>query len=199
VHKIRHGGEIEHLGIGTAVMAVSGLVNVFVSRHLFRVARAEGSIALEADAHHLSTDVYTSLGVAGGLAIVWVTGRSIVDPIVAILVALFILKIGVGLTLDAVQHLLDRGLPAEEVAHVEAILRGEPMVMDVHRLRTRKSGSMRHVDVHVVIRGDVPLSEAHQVVRRLEEAIGRQLAPVQTVIHLDPSDVIPAGRITIIQ
>ncbi len=199
LQKIRQGGEVEHLGIGTAVMAVSGCVNVFVSRHLFRVARAEGSIALEADAHHLSTDVYTSLGVAGGLAIVWVTGQSIVDPIVAILVALFILKIGVGLTLDAVQHLLDRGLPAEEVFRIEAILRAEPMVMDVHRLRTRKSGSMRHVDVHVVIRGDAPLSEAHQVVHRLEEAIGRQLAPIQTVIHLDPSDVIPAGRITIIQ
>ncbi len=194
VQKIAHGGEVEHLGVGTAVMAVSGIVNVLVSRHLFRVARAQGSLALEADAHHLSTDVYTSLGVAAGLAVVWVTGKTIVDPIVAILVALFILKIGVGLTLDAVQHLLDRRLPPEEVARIEQILRAEPAVLDVHRLRTRKSGSLRQVDVHVVMRGDILLSEAHQVVKRLESAVEHELAPAETVIHLDPEDVIPADR-----
>lgn len=194
VQKILHGGEVEHLGIGSAVMAVSGIVNVLVSRHLFRVARAEGSLALEADAHHLATDVYTSLGVAAGLVIVWITGRAIVDPIVAILVAVFILKIGVGLTFEAVQHLLDRRLPDEEVARIERMLRAEPAVVEIHRLRTRKSGSLRFVDVHVVMRGDVPLSEAHQVVQRLETAVERQLAPAQTVIHLDPEDVIPAER-----
>jgi cation diffusion facilitator family transporter len=194
VQRIRHGGEVEHLGVGTAVMAVSGLVNVFVSRHLFRVARAEGSLALEADAHHLSTDVFTSLGVAVGLAIVWVTGKAIVDPVVAILVALFILKIGVGLTFNAVQHLLDRRLPAEEVKRIEAILLAEPSVLEIHRLRTRKSGSVRHVDVHVVMRGDVTLSEAHEVVHRLEAALERDLAPAEPVIHLDPIDVIPAER-----
>jgi cation diffusion facilitator family transporter len=194
VQKIAHAGEVEHLGIGTAVMAVSGIVNVLVSRHLFRVARAEGSLALEADAHHLSTDVYTSLGVAAGLAIVWVTGKTIVDPIVALLVALFIFKIGIGLTIEAVQHLLDRRLPAEEVARIERILRAEPAVLEVHRLRTRKSGSVRQVDVHIVMRGSVPLSEAHQVVKRLEAAVEHQLAPAETVIHVDPEDVIPADR-----
>ncbi len=99
-------------------MVVSVVVNIVVSRHLFRVAKQEDSLALEADAHHLSTDVYTSLGVAVGLAVVWgcahVTGGStaldIVDPIVAIAVALFILKIGVDLTKNAVGHLLDRTL-----------------------------------------------------------------------------------------
>jgi cation diffusion facilitator family transporter len=189
-----HGGEVEHLGVGTAVMAVSGIVNVLVSRHLFRVARAEGSLALEADAHHLSTDVYTSLGVAAGLAIVWITGKTIVDPIVAILVALFILKIGVTLTVDAVQHLLDRRLPPDEVARIEQILLADPAILEIHRLRTRKSGSLRQVDVHVVMRGTVPLSEAHEVVERLEAAIESQLAPAETVIHLDPEDVIPADR-----
>jgi cation diffusion facilitator family transporter len=195
VQRIRHGGEVEHLGAGTAVMAFSAVVNILVSRHLFRVARAEGSLALEADAHHLSTDVYTSAGVAVGLAVVWATGATIVDPIVAILVALFILKIGVTLTIDAVQHLLDRGLPPEEVRRIEAILRAEPMVLDVHRLRTRKSGSLREVDVHVAMSGTVPLADAHAVVGRLEGAIEREFAPAHAVIHVDPFEVLPPGRV----
>jgi cation diffusion facilitator family transporter len=194
VQKILHGGEVEHLGAGTAVMVVSTVVNVFVSRHLFRVARAEGSLALEADAHHLSADVFTSLGVAAGLAIVWATGYAIVDPIVAVLVALFILRIGVTLSVDAVQHLLDRGLPAAEVGRIQAILSAEPAVLESHRLRTRKSGSVRHVDVHVVLRGDVPLAQAHDVAHRLEAAIQQELAPALAVIHLDPAEVLPPER-----
>ncbi len=129
-----HGGEVEHLGAGTAVMAVSVVVNIVVSRHLFKVARQEDSLALEADAHHLSTDVFTSLGVAVGLAVVWgyrawtggSTALDIVDPIVAILVALFILKIGAGLTKNAVGHLLDRGLPEAELEVIRGILRNHP-------------------------------------------------------------------------
>jgi cation diffusion facilitator family transporter len=194
VGKLLHGGEVEHLGAGTAVMGFAALVNALVSRHLFRVARAEGSLALEADAHHLSTDVYTSAGVAVGLAVVWITGRTIVDPIVAILVALFILRIGVKLTIEAVQHLLDRSLPEAEVREIERILRSEPMVLETHRLRTRKSGSVRHIDVHVVMAGSVSLGEAHEVTRRLEAEIERRLAPSQTIIHLDPLDVLPPER-----
>jgi cation diffusion facilitator family transporter len=194
VRKILHGGEIEHLGAGTAVMIVSTIVNVFVSRHLFRVAKAEGSLALEADAHHLSTDVFTSLGVAAGLAVVWATGYAVVDPIVAVLVALFILRIGLRLTVDAVQHLLDRGLPAEDVQQIERVLGSDPDVLDWHRLRTRKSGSLREVDVHVVLRGEVPLAQAHGVAHRLEVAILEQLRPAHAVIHLDPAEVLPPDR-----
>lgn len=194
VQKILHGGAVEHLGAGTAVMLVSTVVNVFVSRRLFKVAKAEGSLALEADAHHLSTDVFTSLGVAGGLAIVWATGYAIVDPIVAVLVALFILRIGVRLTIDAVQHLLDRGLPADEIQQIGQILAADPDVLDWHRLRTRKSGSLRHVDVHIVLRGEVALTQAHAVAHRLELAIQRQLPPAHAIIHLDPAEVLPPER-----
>ena len=194
VRRIRHGGAVEHLGLGTAVMVVSGVVNVFVSRYLFKVARAEGSLALEADAHHLSTDVFTSLGVAGGLAVVWATGYQILDPVVAIGVALFILRIGVRLTFDAVQHLLDRRLPADQVKRIAEILRSEPAVLEAHRLRTRKSGSVNQVDVHIVMSGAATLAETHAVVGRLEASIEREFAPVHTVIHVDPPDVLPPER-----
>jgi cation diffusion facilitator family transporter len=202
VRKILHGGEVEHLGVGTAVMLVSAAVNVFVSRHLFRVAKQEDSLALEADAHHLSTDVYTSLGVAAGLAVVlgWrtVTGGSraldIVDPIAAIAVALFILKIGIDLTKDAVGHLLDRRLPEAELETIHAILRGQPGLLEWHDLRSRKSGSQRHVDVHVTMRGDATLTEAHALAGSIEQAIAEALPPAHAVVHVDPIDVLPPER-----
>jgi cation diffusion facilitator family transporter len=200
--KILHGGEVEHLGLGTAVMAVSAGVNVFVSRHLFAVAKREDSLALEADAHHLSTDVITSLGVAVGLAVVWAwrtftggsTALDVVDPVVAILVALFILKIGIDLTRNAVGHLMDQRLPDAELKTVEAILDRQPAVLEWHELRTRKSGSRRYVDVHVTMRGDASLVESHGVAQAIEEEIARTLAPASAVVHVDPLDVLPPAR-----
>jgi cation diffusion facilitator family transporter len=200
--RIVRGGEVEHLGLGTAVMAVSVVVNILVSRHLFRVAKQEDSLALEADAHHLSTDVFTSLGVAAGLAVVWgwrtATGGSdaldVIDPIVAIGVALFILKIGVDLTRTAIGHLLDRGLPDAEVQTIQGILRRQPAVLEWHGLRTRKSGSQRYVDVHVTMRGDESLADAHAAARAIEDEIARALPPANAVVHVDPLDVLPPER-----
>jgi cation diffusion facilitator family transporter len=202
VRKIVHGGEVEHLGAGTAVMLVSTAVNILVSRYLFKVAKQEDSLALEADAHHLSTDVFTSLGVASGLAVVWGwrtwTGGSkaldIVDPIVAIAVALFILKIGVSLTKSAIGHLLDQGLPEPELTVIRDILGRNPAVLEWHGLRTRKSGSQRYIDVHVAMHGDVTLAASHAAAREIEDRIGAALRPAHAVIHVDPLDVLPPER-----
>jgi cation diffusion facilitator family transporter len=201
VKKIVHGGEVEHLGVGTAVMVVSVIVNVFVSRYLFKVAKQEDSLALEADAHHLSTDVYTSLGVAAGLAVVWgartlggTRAFDIVDPVVAIAVALFIFKIGVELTLSSAGHLLDRSLPPAEQETIQSILRRHPEVLEWHNLRTRKSGSHRYVDAHVTMRGTLTLTEAHGVARRIEDEIAAALGSAHAVIHVDPLEALPAGR-----
>jgi cation diffusion facilitator family transporter len=202
VKRIMHGGEVEHLGAGTAVMAVSVVVNILVSRHLFKVAKQEDSLALEADAHHLSTDVLTSLGVAVGLAVVWgyrtwtggSTALDIVDPIVAILVALFILKIGADLTKSAVGHLLDRGLPEAELEIIGGILERHSTVIEWHSLRTRKSGSQRHIDVHVTMGGDATLSASHAAVRELEGDIRQALPSAHVVIHVDPLDALPPER-----
>jgi cation diffusion facilitator family transporter len=195
--RIMHGGEVEHLGAGTAVMAVSVVVNILVSRHLFKIAKQEDSLALEADAHHLSTDVLTSLGVAVGLAVVWgyrtwtggSTALDIVDPIVAILVALFILKIGADLTKSAVGHLLDRGLPEAELEIIRGILTRHPDALEWHELRTRKSGSQRHIDVHVTMHGHATLDVSHAAAHEIAEAIRTALSPAHVVIHVDPKRI----------
>ena len=132
VRKLVHGGEVEHLGLGAAVMGLSAVVNTGVSLCLFRVAKREDSLALEADAHHLATDVYTSAGVAIGLLVVRLTGWHVVDPLVAIAVALLIARMGWGLTVQASGQLMDRRLPPEEVAEIEKALRAEPRLLGFH-------------------------------------------------------------------
>jgi cation diffusion facilitator family transporter len=194
VRKLVRGGEVEHLGLGAAVMGVSALVNVAISAYLFRVAKQEDSLALEADAHHLATDVYTSVGVGAGLLVVWLTGWHVVDPLVAIAVALLIARIGWQLTRQAGGQLLDRSLPAAEVAEIEKVLRADPRVVGFHRLRSRKSGSDRYVDMHVVLPARLGLGEAHDVARGLESAVERLLPRTHVVVHVDPDTVVPASK-----
>jgi cation diffusion facilitator family transporter len=183
------GGELEHLGWGTAVMVISVLLNTLVARYLFKIAKKEDSVALEADAQHLSTDVYTSLGVAGGLIMVWITDWHIIDPIVAILVAILIFSIGWKLTVAAGKHLMDSSLPESEVAEIEKIVKSEPRVVSWHRMRTRKSGSQRHIDFHIVMPAEATLVEAHHIADELEKLIAQRFAMANVVIHVDPYDV----------
>ncbi|MBK7141738.1 MAG: cation transporter [bacterium] len=188
IRKIFSGGEIEHVGFGTLVMVFSVVVNFFVSRYLFKVAKAEDSIALEADAQHLSTDVYTSLGVTVGLLLVWITGWQIIDPLMAIAVALLIGRIGWKLTRDASRHLMDYRLPEAEVGQIQEILETESRIQSWHDLRTRKSGSYRHIDLHIVLRPDSTLLEAHEIADDLERRISDRLHSAHVVIHTDPFD-----------
>lgn len=190
VRKLLQGAQVEHAGAGTAVMAVSVLVNMMVSRHLFKVARAEDSMAISADAHHLATDVYTSLGVGIGLGLVLVTGWHVVDPIAAIIVALLITRIGWQLVRDAGHHLMDQSLPTDELAQIERLLRSDSRVLSWHRLRTRKSGSNRYIDVHVVLNNQQSLLEAHQAAAEIEEGITHLFARTHAVVHADPESVV---------
>jgi cation diffusion facilitator family transporter len=188
------GGELEHLGWGTAVMIISVVLNTIVARYLFKVAKKEDSVALEADAHHLSTDVYTSLGVAAGLVIVWITDWHIVDPIVAIMVAALIFSIGWKLTVSAGKHLMDASLPESEVAEIEKLIKSETRIVSWHRMRTRKSGSYRHIDFHIVMPAEATLVEAHHIADELEKLIDQRFAPANVVIHVDPFDVAKAAK-----
>ena len=174
------------IGAGLAVMAFSVVVNVFVSRHLMNVARQTDSLALEADARHLRTDIITSLGVAVGLLLARLTGRARLDAITAIVVAFLILHTGYKLAWDAMHPLLDARLPVEEEAAIQEALETHPGVLSYHKLRTRKSGSQRHADVHVQIDDNCTLVEAHALTEELEDRIRGALAGVNINIHIEP-------------
>lgn len=183
-HKLVSRSPIESIGLGFLVMAVSAAVNAFVAARLYKVAREEQSIALEADALHLKADVYTSLGVAAGLGLIWLSGWTILDPIVAILVALFILREAFSLIRNAFTPLLDASLPPEELALVrQIVLRNSGEVLDVHDLRTRRSGKTRHIDMHLTMHRVLTLEEAHGICDRIETEISAELDHARVLIH----------------
>jgi cation diffusion facilitator family transporter len=187
--------EVREPLLGIAVMGISAVVNVLVSRLLFRVARRTDSVALEADAWHLRTDVWTSAGVFAGLGIIAV-GSAIspalkelhhLDPIIAIGVALVIARAAWDITRRSWDHLVDRALPAEEVAQIERLIQEHyPTIAAYHRLRTRKSGSQRQIDVHVVVAGDMPVAEAHRICDDLEGDLREMFPGSEALIHVEP-------------
>lgn len=179
--------EVESLGLGIVVMGISALVNFFVSNRLMKVAKEYDSIALEADALHLKTDVYTSLGVAVGLFLIKLTGFEILDPIIAILVALLIVKAAFELTKSAFSPILDVKLPDEEEEKIKKVLAEYSTdFLEYHKLRTRKSGAERHIDLHLVVQKDKSIKEVHDLCNVIEAKIEGVLPNSNVLIHLEP-------------
>lgn len=178
---------IEHLGFGMGVMAISAVVNWIVSSHLFRVARATESIALEADAHHLRVDVYTSLAVFAGLVAVAVTGEVVFDSGIAIAVALLILRVAWDLGRESAWHLMDGGLPAAEIVRLQEILESDSRVLGYHKVRARRAGSERHIDLHLLLDEEISLKEAHRTAEEVEDKIRAAFGSVHIVTHVEPA------------
>ncbi|MEI7661831.1 MAG: cation diffusion facilitator family transporter [Bacteroidota bacterium] len=186
VKKIILPTEVGKIGFGFAVMLTSAFVNIIVSRRLYRVAKETDSVALEADALHLKTDVYTSFGVAGGLMLMWITGFRLIDPVIAIMVALLILKESVSLFLKAYAPLLDQSLPADELTRISDIIREHCSAdMSFHNLRSRKAGNYKYVDFHLNLDPDMTVREAHEICDQIEEKIKKACDHVEVTIHVE--------------
>lgn len=187
VQKLTQGHGAPLVGPGMAVMGFSALLNWYVSGFLFRVARDEDSMALEADALHLRTDVWTSLGVFGGLLLVKLTGLTWLDPVVAMAVAGLIALAGWDLCRQALSPLVDARLPQNEEREIIRLIEehhGE--FVEYHDLRTRRSGPFRHVDFHLVVPGDRPLAEVHRLCDQIEGAIQGRFPRTHVLIHPEP-------------
>lgn len=187
IQKIIHGVHLETIEIGLVIMAVSIFTNILVSRYLMKTARATDSLALEADAKHLTTDVLTMAGVLTGLILVRITGLQIFDPITAILVALIIMKASFDITKKSFGGLMDTRLPRDEEETIAMVINSHTgPVVSFHDLRTRKAGSHRFIDLHLVMPYKVPLEEAHSLCDHLEEHIKGELPNVYLNIHTEP-------------
>jgi cation diffusion facilitator family transporter len=186
IHKVIERTGPESVDLGIAVMIASVVVNILVSRHLFLVARETESLALEADAEHLRMDVFTSIGVLAGLILVRATGIRVLDPLAALVVALLIIHAAWRLIRGAVEPLLDTQLPAGEVDMIRGLFDEEPRVLGFHKLRTRKSGSSRHIDAHVLLEDDLTLLEAHDLTEDLEDRIRARLPNAEITLHTEP-------------
>ena len=187
VEKFHEAKLPELLGYGIAIMAFSIIVNFFVSRRLIHVARLTDSQALEADGLHLQADIWTSVGVLLGLVLMEVTGWAWLDPVIAIFVAGIIFRAGWNMARDSLLELTDASLPEEEEARISAIIEKIPEVRGHHCLRTRKSGSYKLLDVHVLFDGSMHLSRVHAVCDELEQKIRKGgFGVMDVLIHPEP-------------
>ncbi len=188
--------EVDQLGIGIGIIALSIVVNLVVSGYIARRARQTDSPALEGDAAHLRTDAATSLGVLGGLVLVEVTGATWLDPVVALVVAAAIVVAGVRLLSRSSRVLVDEALPADELDAIRATVHafGPRGVAGFHELRARRAGARRHVDLHVQFRAGTSLEDAHDTAEDLEDAIAERLAGADVLIHLEPEDRVRPGE-----
>lgn len=189
IGRLRAPQPIEAAGVGLVISTAASLINLGVARVLMQAGKRYQSITLEADAHHLMTDVWTSAGVIAGIGMVLVTGWAILDPVIALVIAANIVRSGVQLVRRSTLGLMDTAVPADEQRQVREILDWYAAEgVAYHALRTRQAGARRFVSVHVLVPNDWTIQYSHALVERLEADI-RQALPHTTVFtHLEPYD-----------
>jgi cation diffusion facilitator family transporter len=194
--RLVRGGRVHTIGVGIAVIVVSMVVNIVVSRVIGRRARETGSVALEADALHLSADVASSAAVLLGLVLVAFTHAQWIDPTVALVVAVAVAIAGVRILLRSARSLLDEALPEDELDEIRSTIRelgADRGVVGFHKLRARRAGARRYVDVHVQFDAGISLEAAHKTAHELTNAIRDQLAGADILVHVEPRDRVEPG------
>ena len=187
VPRLLHPRPVEDVGVGLAISAAASVINLGVARLLFGAGRRYHSITLEADAHHLMTDVWTSVGVILGVGAAAATGWDVLDPLIAIAVAVNVVRTGFGLLRRSLLGLLDTALPEPERNSIAAVLAAHTGDgVQFHALRTRQAGARRFVSLHVLVPGEWTVQRGHDYLERLEEEL-RAAVPNSTVFtHLEP-------------
>lgn len=187
IQKLRGGVEVENYTLGLAVMAVSTVSNFIISGQLMKVAKRTDSVALEADALHLRTDVYTSAGVFLGLVLMRLTGWKMLDPLVAMGVALLIIKAAYDLTKESFMPLVDTALPVAEQAIISSIInRHSHQFVEFHKLRTRKAGADRYIDLHLVVPKYASVVKVHELCDQIEKEVNQEIPGTSVLIHAEP-------------
>jgi cation diffusion facilitator family transporter len=174
---------------GLAINSVASVVNLVWAQLLIRAGRAERSPALVADGRHIMTDVVTSVGVLAGLIAAVLTGWNILDPALAVIVALNILWQGWHVIGSSVQGLMDRAVDRQEHIHIRDIISANSKgALEVHDLKTRIAGRATFIEFHLIVDGDMTVRESHVICDRIEEALKVQIPSVRITIHVEPDD-----------
>ncbi|PKN70476.1 MAG: cation transporter [Deltaproteobacteria bacterium HGW-Deltaproteobacteria-12] len=196
IQKLSNPEPLDNLGWGIGIMLISTIANIFVSQRLFKIGRETDSIALQADAWHLRTDVYTSAGVMVGLAMM-LCGQWFfphinfywLDSVAAIAVALLIIKAAYDLTVQSAGDLLDANLPSEEEEWIRGeILKYGKIFHGYHRLRTRKAGHFRFVEFHLKVEPQMTVADSHAITEAISQHIESRYPQTSVTIHVEPCD-----------
>ena len=178
---------IEQVGPGVALSLAATGVNFVTARLLLHQAKLTRSLALETDGRHLLSDVYTTVGVILGVVLVWVTGIQVLDPLIALLVGLLILRTGADLLRRSVHGLMDRSLGEDELETIRAAIGAELRDgMTFHQLRTRRVGPRRLADVHLLVPGELSVREGHDLATTVEDAVAAALPDSEVTVHVEP-------------
>jgi len=178
---------LTEVGIGLAISVVAALINLGAATLLVRTGREEQSLTLEADGRHLMTDVWTTIGVVLGVALVWLTGFERLDPIIALVVAANIVRTGSSLVRDSMSGLMDKALPEDDLTSVQAVLdRYSDETVEFHALRTRKSGRRSFISVHVLVPGEWTVQAGHDFAEKVEEDLRKAVGQATIFTHLEP-------------
>ena len=180
---------LDTVWVGLAVSVVASIINFVTARALMKAGREHNSITLEADAHHLLTDVWTSVGVIAGVALVSLTGWLWLDPAIALLVAVNIVWTGYQLMSRSAAGLMDISLPSDKLAVIESLLEEfRKQGLDFHALRTRQAGGRAFITLHVLVPGQWSVQQGHDWAERIEAAIGTALPHTHVTTHLEPME-----------
>jgi len=196
VQKLINPRPLEVIGFGIAVMLFSAIASIVVSNFLLKVGRKTESAALTADGLNYRTDVYTAAGVMVALILVWVGGYVFpqsnlywIDPVAAIIVTGLIVRTSYRLSLNAIRDLMDSSVPAEETNWVrDNIMHTYTNIRSLHRLRMRKSGPTRFIDLHLVVNSEMTVSESHGLAEQIESDVRKHFSNADVTVHIEPCD-----------
>ncbi|QEQ56698.1 cation diffusion facilitator family transporter [Chlorobium phaeovibrioides] len=189
VDRLLHPRDLEIVGFALMVSAGASMVNYFTARTLLNVGRREHSITLEADAHHLMTDVWTSVGVIAGVALAWWSGWTWLDPVIALAVAINILRTGWHLLQRTAEGMMDASLPSDQLADIHTALKNISMDgVSCHNLKTRMGGSIVFITLDVMVPGNWSVQQGHDCCESIEAHLQKMLPHTHVTTHLEPSD-----------
>ena len=176
----------QSLDLAIAVMAVSSLINVAVSQRMHMIGKRTGSAAIQAEALHLRSDVWSSAAVLTGIVLMKLTGYAWIDPVIAVCVAVGIMSMGAKMFRQSYNMLMDASLSPAEEAAIGSIIMGTPGVMGYHHLRTRKAGEKTVLDFHLELDKDMALQDAHAISEEVEQSLHHHCGPCDPTIHVEP-------------
>ena len=189
IPRLYHPQQLEGVGLGLGVSALASVINLVSALWILRAGRKHGSITLEANAKHLLTDVWTSVGVIVAVALVALTGWQWLDPVVALLVAANIIWAGVEIVRRSVSGLMDPTLNAEERRRVEEVLaKHKQDGIGFHAVMTRQAGMQKFVSFHVLVHGEWTVQRGHELVDLIEDEIRAAIPNCHVITHLEPAE-----------
>ncbi len=175
--------------LGIYVMAFAVVANFMVSSYLFYVAKKADSVSLYADAEHLRTDIFSSLGVLIGLILIKITGIVILDPIIAIIVAIIIIKAGYSISKETLNNLLDGSLPKEDMKKIESILDNNISIKGYKDLKTRKVGQCKDIEVTIFFEPNLTIAQCHKICDEIEAEFAKSFSNMTIIIHPEPENI----------